>query len=233
MKIMNFEDFVSGLIQVGFSMDGGNSEDIFSLVSWSWNEQAPYETPVVWHTGDPETDPWEWRMRVLDERDDIAYAKLFFKKSGYITREWYPYFLAARRGNTTFEEAYEGGKFSQYAKKIYETIVAYESIPLHGIKQLCGFDKTDQAQFEKAMIELQMNMFITMCGRQRKKSRYGEEYGWSSTVFCTVEEYFGTEIMEEASHIDSQKAIEKITQQILMINPEAKQKKITKFIIGY
>ena len=31
---------------------------------------------------DPETDPWEWRIRVLDERDDIAYAKLFYKKSG-------------------------------------------------------------------------------------------------------------------------------------------------------
>ncbi len=53
---------------------------------------------IAWHTEDPETDPWEWRIRVLDEYTDIAYGKLFFRKSGYITKEWYPYFLAVRRG---------------------------------------------------------------------------------------------------------------------------------------
>jgi hypothetical protein len=95
--ILGYNDFVNSLLDAGFSMGGGNSEGIFSVVSWSWNEAPPYDTPVRWHTGDPETDPWEWRIRVLDERDDIAYAKLFFKKSGYITKEWYPYFLAVRR----------------------------------------------------------------------------------------------------------------------------------------
>ena len=79
--ILGYNDFVNSLLDAGFSMGGGNSEGIFSVVSWSWNEAPPYDTPVRWHTGDPETDPWEWRIRVLDERDDIAYAKLFFKKS--------------------------------------------------------------------------------------------------------------------------------------------------------
>lgn len=41
------------------------------MISWNWNETPSYDTPVRWHTGDPETDPWEWRIRVLDERDDI------------------------------------------------------------------------------------------------------------------------------------------------------------------
>ena len=46
-------------------------------------------------------------MRVLDERNDIADTTLFFKKSGFITKEWYPYFLSAERffGGAVFEEA--------------------------------------------------------------------------------------------------------------------------------
>ena len=100
-EIKGYGDFVSTLLDVGFSMGGGNSEGIFSVIPWNWKEVPPYETPVSWHTGNPETDPWEWRIRVLDERKDIAYSKLFFKKSGYITKEWAPYFLAVRRENRT------------------------------------------------------------------------------------------------------------------------------------
>ena len=45
-------------------------------------------------------------MRVLEERTDIAYSKVFFKTSGFITREWYPYFYAVRRNGESFEEVY-------------------------------------------------------------------------------------------------------------------------------
>ena len=44
-------------------------------------------------------------MRVLEEREDIAYSKVFFRTSGYITREWYPYFYAVRRKGESFQEA--------------------------------------------------------------------------------------------------------------------------------
>ena len=86
-----FSDFCSALEEIGFTIAGGNGEGIFTL--------CDYFTPeIAWHTEDRERDPWEWRMRVLDERQDIAYAKVFFGKSGYITRAWYPCFLAVRRG---------------------------------------------------------------------------------------------------------------------------------------
>lgn len=232
MIIRSFDDFVSGLLEAGFSMGGGNSEGIFSLITWNWKEAPPYDTPVSWHTGDPETDPWEWRMRVLDERSDIAYAKLFFKKSGFITKEWYPYFLAARRGNETFEEAYQDGTIGNYEKRIYDAISEYKSLPLHEIKQIAGFGKEDNSQFERALTELQMRMYITMCGRQRKISRSGEEFGWSSTVFCTVEDFFCEDMLIMKNKISEQEAIEKITERIYRLNPKADLKKIVKFIKG-
>lgn len=231
-RIQNYQDFVTTLKETGFSMGGGNSEGIFSVIPWSWNEEPLYETPVCWHTGDQETDPWEWRMRVLDEGKDIAYAKLFYKKSGFITKEWYPYFYAVRRGNRIFEDEYADGIISNPAKRIYETITEYGALPVHGIKALAGFSKEDKSSFDRALVELQMKMYITMCGRQQKRSNKGEEYGWSSTVFCLTEDFFEESVFEEAAELTEQEAIEKISAQILSLNPEAIQKKITKFIKG-
>lgn len=231
--IKNYEDFLNTLNNSGFSMGGGNSEGIYSVVSWNWNEEPPFDTPVRWHTGDRETDPWEWRMRVLEENSgEVAYAKLFFKKSGYITKEWYPYFLAARRRGKDFEEEYEDGTISYFAKRIYELVAENESMPLHLIKQMVGVTKENASKFDRVMVELQSKMYITMCGRQQKVSKKGEEYGWSSTVFCTTESYFGEEVFNKALDMKEKEAVSKITEQILLLNPEAEHKKIIKFIRG-
>lgn len=232
LMIKNYNDFVNVLLDAGFSMGGGNREEIYAVVPWGWDESPPYDTPVRWHTGDAETDPWEWRMRVLDERSDIAYGKLFFKKSGYITKEWYPYFLAARRGTRSFRDEYSAGAVSRFAKRIYETVSEHDILPLHAIKQLAGFSREDKSVFDRALTELQMKLFLTMCGRQQKLSQKGEEYGWSSTVFCTTERFFGGDVFEKAAKLDEKKSVDEITQRILELNPDAPHKKIVKFIKG-
>lgn len=230
--IKNYQDFLAALRTSGFSMGGGNDEGIYSIISWGWNENAPYETPVKWHTGEAETDPWEWRMRVLDEETDIAYAKVFFKKSGYITKDWYPQFLAVRRQGLSFEEMYDDGAMSYEAKRIYEVITSEEQIPVHHLKEKAGFDKEDKSAFDRALTELQMKLFITMSGRQQKVSKTGDEYGWSSTVLTTTELFFGAEVFEKAEKLTKEEAYSQIEAQILRINPEAQVKKIKKFITG-
>ena len=228
--IRNFEDFCRELNCCGFSMGGGNAKGIFALIDHDWLNQDMLDTPVKWHCGDPEVDPWEWRMRVLEERTDIAYSKVFFKTSGFITKDWYPYFYAVRRNGETFEEAYEQGGISHTAKRIYD-IVREGYVALHEIKALGGFGKEDKSQFDRAMVELQMGMFITMTGRQQKKNKYGIEYGWNSTVFTTVENFWAERGFEIRS-LDADESYEKIRQQILLLNPMAEEKTIRKFIKG-
>ena len=75
--VQNYSDFCEELLAAGFSMAGGNAKGIYAVVPFDWKANDVFDTPVRWHTGEPETDPWEWRMRVLEERDDIAYAKVF------------------------------------------------------------------------------------------------------------------------------------------------------------
>ena len=228
--INNFEDFCRELLSCGFSMGGGNAKGIFALIDYDWTNQDLLDTPVKWHCGGPEVDPWEWRMRVLEERRDIAYSKVFFKTSGFITKDWYPYFYAVRRNGESFEEAYARGGISHTAKRIYE-IVSDSEVALHEIKAQGGFEKENKAQFDKAMVELQMGLFITMTGRRQKQNKYGMEYGWNSTVFATVE-HFWNERSFDIPALDAVESYEKIRQQILKLNPSAEERTIRKFIRG-
>ena len=228
--IQNFEDFCRELNNCGFSMGGGNAKGIFALIDYDWLNQDMLDTPVKWHCGDPEVDPWEWRMRVLEERTDIAYSKVFFKTSGFITKDWYPYFYAVRRNGETFEDVYEQGGISHTAKRIYD-IVRGGYVALHEIKALGGFGKEDKSSFDRAMVELQMGMFITMTGRKQKKNKYGIEYGWNSTVFTTVENFWAERDFE-IPELDTEESYEMIRQQILLLNPMAEEKTIRKFIRG-
>ena len=126
-------------------MGGGNAKGIFALIDYDWLNQDTLDTPVKWHCGDPEGDPWEWRMR--------------------------------------------------------------------------------------ALVEMQMGLFITMTGRKQKKNKYGIEYGWNSTVFTTVENFWA-ERDYEIPELDAAESYEKIRQQILLLNPMAEEKNIHKFIKG-
>ena len=230
--IKNYNDFVTALLDAGFSMSVGGGDGIYSVLPWGWDEPPPYSTPVRWHTGDPDTDPWEWRMRVLEERDDVAYAKLFFKKSGFIAREWYPYFLSARRGGLCLEDAYYGGAVSNAAKRVYDAICANGALPLHAIKQIAGLSTEDSSKVDAALNSLQMGMYITICGRQQKLSKQGLEYGWYSTVFTRVEDFWGAEIIDDSERVGNDEAVRAITDRILTLNPSADKKKIARFIQG-
>ena len=231
--IEDFSGFVRELLKAGFSFAiGGNNEGVFGLLEYGWDEEPP-DSPIRWHTGDRETDPWVWRIRVLEERDDIAYSKLFFRKAGYITKEWYPFFLAARRGGNTFEEEYADGTISYFAKRIYAAITEHGSLPAHDIKTFAGFSRDDKSRFDSALTELQMRMFITICGERQKLSQKGELYSWPSSVFCTTERFWGGGMFEAAANISPEEASVMISEQVFKLNPSADIRKVEKFIKGY
>jgi len=230
--IRSYEDYIEALQTAGFSMAGTNADGIYAIIDWAWNEPPPYETPIHWYSGNPLTDPIEWLGQIMNKRDDIAYGKLFFKKSGFITKKWFPYFLAVRRGGISFEDAYESGTISHFAKRIYDVVSAHEAIQVEEIKHMGKFSREDKSGFDRALTELQMKMFISPCSRKYKVSQKGEAYGMASTIFCVTEHLFGESVFEQAQSIDKEDAKCKIREQVLKINPSAEDKKVAKFILG-
>ena len=68
--IRSFDDFVQDLREAGFSMGGERDGGVFALASFFGPE-------IRWHTEDAQTDPWEWRIRVLREYQDLAMGNFF------------------------------------------------------------------------------------------------------------------------------------------------------------
>ena len=230
--ICNYSDFLRELQAAGFSQFGGSRDMLVSLFLYGWNTQ-PEDYPVQWFSGDPDRDPWHWRERVLTEQAGIAYGKFFFKKHGFITREWFPHFLAARRQGRDFDEAYADGLFSREAKRVYDCLRENGALAVHEIKPMAGFGREGKSAFERALAELQTGLYITVSGHAQKVSRAGERYGWASDVYCLVEEFWPADVFELAEQLEPEEAAEKIEAQVYVINPGAQAKQVRKFIYGY
>lgn len=222
-KINSYADFCTEIQKIGFSIGGGNAEGIFTIAQY-------YTNRIKDHTGDIDTDPWEWRIKGITECDNLAYGKLFFGKSGWITKEWYPYFLSVRRKGRTFEEEYYDGMLPVLAKDVYRLIVENPNISLYEIKTMLELGKERKSAFDKAITELQMKMYITISGQKQKISNEGKPYGWPVTTFCTIEEFWGNSILEDSKDIDPLLASDLITKRILELNENAKMSKINKFM---
>lgn len=222
-RIESFSDFTLALRQAGFSLAGDKDEGIFSL-------SAYFSEDIVWHTDQAETDPWQWRVRVSTDCDDIAYGKFFFKKHGYICRNWLPAFMKLRRP-LDLEELYHQGSISSEARQIHRLLNEHGSLPLHELKSLCGIQgKEDGKAFEKAIDELQMLLYICMCGSQQKISQKGEPYGWPSAVYGLPETLFGEALLDETESLQTEEARSRILERIHELNPQANAKAIARFL---
>jgi len=225
-KYTTFDEFCVSLRVLGFLpgsfpwSDGG----IFSVRDFVTDR-------VTWHNDDPETDPWLWRRRVLGDCSDIAYSKLFQNKTGYITREWYPLFLAARRRGRSLNDEYRDGKISQLTKRIYDLVAEYPALAVHDIKSMGNFSSEKKSKFDRALVELQMKMYITTCGEAQKLSKLGEPYGWAGAVFCTADGFFSG-AWEQSLEIAPELAAAKIAERIREIVPSATDKECAAIIGG-
>jgi len=100
------------------------------IADFSIEEFTPQE---LWFS-DEEDGPWEWKGPVL-RNQNCAYGKLFQKKAGFVSMEWFPELVNYRRSvydlNAASTESTE--------RVIYETVRAHESLLSKEIKALCGY----------------------------------------------------------------------------------------------
>jgi len=216
--IRNYKDFLEALALAGFSMVGDNNEGIFSLANC-------FDSCIRWHTGDPNTDPWAFRMRVLKEERDIGYGKVFLQKGGYITREWAPYFLAVKRQHRTYEQVYQAGQMGYMEHGIMRFVEKQGEAAFNDIKAVVG-DKG----LEAALARLQTGMFLTISGEVRKLSKDNMPYGWPVTTFRLAEDFWGDGVMAKANALSPASARDMIIQRVHALNPAVTQKALDRFL---
>ncbi|MCK8058657.1 MULTISPECIES: hypothetical protein [unclassified Fusibacter] len=220
-RISDFESFCTELSKIGFCLSGDNGEGVFSLEPY-------YAEDIEFHTGDDEKDPWQWRIRAVREKDSISYGKVFLNKSGWITKEWIPHFISMRRKSMSMDKLYSDGLIPAMDKAVYDHIVANVKSSLIDLQ--LRFGKENKSEIVKSLVNLQMKLLITTCDETTKISSKGEPYGWPLTVFCTIEEKFGEEVLEEAENLDPKVAYDDIVKQIRLLKADVDEKKMCKFI---
>ncbi len=216
--IHGYGDFCASLRKAGFSIGGDNSEGIFTLCDY-------FGGNIHWHTGDPDTDPWAWRMRVLAEESGIGYGKLFFQKGGYMTGEWAPFFIAAKRDHQTYEDVYQDGRMSLKERSICKYVEEKGEAALHEIKAAVG-----SKGLEAALAKLQTGMFLTISGEMKRLSKENVPYGWPATTFRLTEYFWGQDVMEKANALTAGVARERIIQRVHELNPNVELKALERFL---
>lgn len=216
--IHGYGDFCAAIRKAGFSVGGDNFEGIFALSNF-------FGGNIRWHTGDPDTDPWSWRMRVLTEEKGIGYGKLFFQKGGYMTAEWAPCFISAKRDRQTYEDVYRDGRMSMMERSICKFVEEKGEAALHEIKAAVG-----GKGLETALAKLQTGMFLTISGETRRLSKENMPYGWPVTTFRLTEDYWGLDVMETANVIAASEARERIMLRVHELNPNVEPKALERFL---
>jgi hypothetical protein len=113
---------------------------------------------------------------------------------------------------------------------VYAVLAAEGAMPAHRLRAEAGFGKGEGARFEKALIDLQMGLFVTACGQAYRQDRHGAPYGWPSMLYCTTEQFWGEDVFEKAAALTPPQAADAIAEQVLRLNPSAAPRKVRGFI---
>ena len=180
-----------------------------------------------WWTGDPETDPWEWR-RLLSADENIAYGKFFNRTAGFISRSFFPLFANYRRNGYDFDARYEDGFASYRSKKIMDVFACDEegvgrSLLSSEIREQAGKDET-------TLVWLQMQTYLIMSGFRQRKNRTGQHYGWHLAVMETPETKWGRSYVTGCYTEDPKDSWQKIKAVMAEKYPEAGDDQITKLL---
>lgn len=179
-----------------------------------------------WWTGIRERDPWEWR-EIITRSGNAIYGKFFNRKTGFVSKEWFPVFANYRRNGYDFDARWEDGLASGRAKKIIDTFGEDEELYSYEIKHKAGFGKEGEKNFEGVITDLQMQSYIvTKDFRRRTRKKDGSEYGWSISVYTTPERLLGYDVVREAYKEDPRVSLKRIFDKIKQEYPGASEKDI-------
>ncbi|MEK3672386.1 MULTISPECIES: AlkZ-related protein [unclassified Paenibacillus] len=187
-------------------------------------------TPAgYWFVKDVE-GPWEWREEVA-AGGEIAYAKLFNKKAGFISKAWYPDFANYRRDGYDFDARYDDGLASMPSKQIMDVLMEHsEGLLSNELKQLAGFGKNGAKGFDTAMTHLQMQTYITASRFEYKQDKEGRPYGWGVGRYAMSEHVYGEEWVTSRYADKPAESKSRIAEHVAKLFPDAGMKEIEKVI---
>lgn len=164
--------------------------------------------------------PWEWRME-LARRGVVAYGKLFAKKAGLVSREWYPDLANYRRNGYDFDARYEDGLASHKEKRVMDVLLREGPTLSKDLKRLAGFGSDGLKGFDTVITNLQMQTYVTVHSFEYAHDKYGRSYGWGVARYAVTEDVLGSNVTQGAYNRDPEESKARIIQHLGILCPEA------------
>ena len=187
--IHNCDELIEYVNRVGFLPLFSNDIEGFSAEE---HADARY-----WWTGNTERDPWEWREQAA-QSGKVAYGKFFNNKTGFISREWFPYFANARREGYDFDAAWDDELVQRRYKAIMDICEDGGMHPGFELKPAAGFGKEGYKNFDGCITQLQMQTYLIIRKFERRRNKRGMSYGMAVSYYQKPEELWGYEHVTSA-----------------------------------
>lgn len=128
---------------------------------------------------------WQWKGDVLRE-SGCAYGKFFDRKTGFVSREWWPDFCNHRRSRLPQPEP------DSVEQMILQTLREHGSLTTRGLRAACGLGGPNiRGRFDTLIARLQMCCRVVTEDFVYPHDRHGRQYGWGWAVLTTPEARFG------------------------------------------
>jgi len=160
----------------------------------------------------------------------VAYGKLFSKKAGLVSREWYPDLANYRRNGYDFDARYEDGLASYREKSVMDVLLQKGPTLSKDLKRLAGFGGDGLKGFDTVITHLQMQTYVTVHSFEYARDKYGKPYGWGIARYAVTEDVLGAEVTQGAYSRSPEASKEKIIQHLRTLYPEAADNNLEKLI---
>ena len=184
-----------------------------------------------WFTGfDGAWDAWEWKGPIA-RRKKCVYGKLFNKKAGFVSREWYPDLANWRRDGYDFDALYDDGKASHDDKLVYDMVDQRDdSVLSKELKKLGGFRKGGKKGFDTIVTRLQMECYLVVADFTYMTDKKGNPYGWGVARYITPEKYYGKSFTGAVYQRKPEESKERLLTHFRRILPRANEKQLLKIL---
>ena len=180
--------------------------------------------PNIWFNDDVD-GPWEWKGPLAASKKCV-YGKFFNKKTGFISMDWFGYFLNYRRDGYDFDARFNDHLASYNDQYIYDIVAKNKYLSSTSLKHLSDHQKG----LETIITRLQMQTYVIIANFEYKYDKNGNRYGWGIAEYSTPEYLFGEDFIYDAYKVSVSKSYQKIRQHLQTVLPHATDKQIKKII---
>jgi len=222
VQLLKYDDFLNRVDSLGFMTLSSVLPGFPSLSDETAEEN--------WHTGDPETDPWVWKDRVVKEKR-LAFGCVLGGHKGFVSADMYSLFYTAFHPYEHMEERRASGEVSETVWKLWQIFEERTLLNTSDRRREMGVTlKKGGSKVDKAIEELQQYYYITVAGNRKKVDKYGKPYGWAANVYDKVENWVPSEWMTLNAGLSPDEAKKIILDKGMSISKNINRKELAKML---